>query len=272
MSGGVPSGMTTTSFTLGSVTGGSVTGTWSAFNSTNGTLQFQDSAQTSTSTGSPIVAVGNTITNTSLGTFYAQVTTYSTVSSNVCSTVVDQSNVIALETHSGVSATLTIQPSITFSVANYGSAVNGSGDSTFVSTTATTVPFGTVSGGNTAQGSQILTVTTNAAHGYNMYISYTAQMAAGATTFRDQNGTPASPNNYDGSSTQSSLGYTADNANVSFGSNKWAGMSTTQQKFAAQTAAINGDATHIEFKIEPSTTQAAGSYSTTVIYDVAPSF
>ena len=77
---------------------------------------------------------------------------------------------------------------------------------------------------------------------------------------------------YDGSTSQTSLGYTADNANVSFGSNKWLGLTTAGAKIASNNAAISADVTHVEFKIEASNVQVPGSYSTTVIYTAVPSY
>ena len=91
-------------------------------------------------------------------------------------------------------------------------------------------------------------------------------------TYRNQAGTPGSPNNFDGSSSQSSFGYTTDSSTVSMGSNKWAGLSSTNAAIDSQTSAQNANAFHVEYKVETGNTQAPGTYSTTVIYTATPTY
>jgi hypothetical protein len=269
-------GMTSGSgFTL---TGGGLTqGNWTNFGSTNGTLEiFAASGQTPSATAATITWTG--VTNSSItnpSNIYAQITTFSTESSSgaSCTGQIDQSTVMAEVLTTGVSASVSVDPSLTFAVANDGSAVNGSGDSSPVTTTSTTIPFGTVAAGSTAWGSQTLTTATNADHGYSVYVRYSGQMTdANADTFRDQSGTPGSPASYDGSSTQSSFGYTADGPGVTFGSNQWAGLTTTNAQIATRTSPQTGDAFHVEYKVEPSNTQAPGTYTTTIVYTATPTY
>ena len=268
-----PTGMTTTSGVKVSISGGGLTnGNWTLYNSTNGILQYEYGTGEG-STATAVTITTSTITNPSASPFYAQIATYSTLSTHTCSGLVDTSNVMALVTTSGVTTSVTVDPTLTFSVANYGSAVNGSGDTSPVTTTSTTVPFGTVSAGSTAWGSQTLTTSTNAAHGYTLYIRYTGQMVnSNADTFRNQAGTPASPNAYDGSSSQSSFGFTTDSGTVSMGSNQWAGLTTSNTSIHTRTSAQNGDAIHIEYKVQPSNVQPPGTYSTVVTYTATPSY
>jgi hypothetical protein len=268
MTGGNPTGMSIASSVKGSFTN-LTAGNWTLDRSTEGTIKYTYATGEATS-ASPTSIQTTTISNTSLTTFYAQTTTYSDVS---CSTAVDQSNVMALVTVAGVSATVTVSPTIAFSVANYGSAVNGSGDASPVTTTSTTIPFGTVAAGATAWGSPTLTVSTNGAHGYTLYTRYSGQLEnANTDKIRDQSGTPSAPEDFDASSSQSSLAYTADGAGVTFGSNKWAGLSTTNTSIATRTTAYNSDATHVEYKIGISNTQPPGTYSTVIAYTATPSY
>src|SRR6185437_11560072 len=152
------------------------------------------------------------VTNTSITNptnIYAQVTTYSTNTSHVCTGQVDQSNINALLFTTGVTTTVSVDPSLTFSVANDGAAVNGSGDTGFVTTTASTIPFGTVNAGTTGVGSQTLTVSTNAKNGYNLYINKSQTLTdAASDTYRDQGNTLGSPASFDGSTSQSSFAVT----------------------------------------------------------------
>ena len=180
---------------------------------------------------------------------------------------------MALATVAGVNTTVTVSPTISFSVVNYGSPVNGSGDTSPVTTTSTTIPFGTVAAGATAWGSQTLTVSTNGAHGYTLYTRYSNALTnANSDTIRDQSGTPSAPEDFDASSSQSSFGYTADGAGVTFGSNKWAGLPATNTAVATRTTAYNSDATHVEYKIGISNVQPPGTYSTVIAYTATPSY
>jgi hypothetical protein len=269
----IPSGLTSTGALKVSVTGGGLTdGNWTLYKTTNGVLQYEYGTGEAT-TATSVTITTSTITNPSAGTFYAQVATYSTLSTHTCSGVVDTSNVMALVTTAGVTASVTVDPTLTFSVANYGSAVNGSGSTGLATTTSTTVPFGTVAANTDKAGSQTLTTSTNAAHGYTLYIRYTGQMQnANSDTFRDQSGTPGSPAAFDGSGSQSSFGFTTDSTTVSMGSNQWAGLTTSNTSIHTQAAAQNADAVHVEYKVHPSNTQAPGTYSTVITYTATPSY
>jgi hypothetical protein len=273
MTGGVPAALTTTSGVKGTIVGGGLSNAdWAIYNTVNGTIQYEATPAKAT-TATNVTIPTTTITNTSASLFYAQITTYTTLTGHNCTVPVDQSNVIALVTLAGVTTTVTVQPTLTFSVANYGSAVNGSGSSTFVTTTSSTIPFGTVAAGATAQGSQTLTVSTNATHGYTLYVRDSQALTNPANdTIRDQPGTPTAASTFDGSATQSSFGYTADGANIAFGSNKWAGVTQTNVAIASRSAAINADATHAEFKVEISNVQPPGTYSTVIAYTATPSY
>jgi len=275
--GTAATGMTTASgFTL---TGGGLTqANWTNYTGTNGTLEiYATSAQTPTATAATITWTG--VTNTSITNptnVYAQITTYTTETSTgaTCSTAVDQSIVMAQLFTSGVSASVTVPSSLSFTVANYGSAVNGSGDTGFVTTTATTIPFGSVSGGTTGVGSQTLTVGTNAKSGYTLYAADTQQLKdTPGDILADTSGTNAAPAAFSGSTTTSAFGYTTDGAGESqFTSNTWAKLTTTNLGVATRATAQASDATHVEYKVEPSNTQAPGTYTTTVYYTAVPSY
>lgn len=264
-----------------SLTGGGLTsGNWTNYGSTNGTLEiYAASAQTPSSGGTPTITwtgVGNTsITNPT--NIYAQITTFTTESGAgaTCTTQVDQSNINAMLFSTGVATSVSVDPSLTFSVANDGSAVNGSGDTGFVTTTSSTIPFGTVDAGLTGVASQTLTVSTNASHGYNLYINKTGTMTdSNSDTYRDQGNLLSAPAAFDGSTTQTSFAVTDDSTNNSLGSNKWGAIQNTPNSDAIDSATgpVNAQAVHDEFKVETSNTQAPGTYNTTVIYTAAPSY
>lgn len=270
--GGVPSGITTTGSTKGTLTGTGVTNAnWALYSTgNNGTLQFENSTGESHTAADAITAVpAVTITNTSLGTFYAQITTYSTLTTHTCSGQVDQSNFIALATLAGVTTSVTVQPTLSLSVANYGSAVNGASVPS-VTTTSTTIPFGSVAAGSTATGAQTLTVSTNAASGYNAYVRYTQQLTdTNSDTIPNTAGTNGSPAAF----TANSFGYTTDGAGAAqFTSNTWAALTTTNAKIVTRSTPQSNDANHVEYQVQIGNTQAPGTYSTVVIYTAAPTF
>lgn len=268
-----------------SLTGGGLTqGNWTNSGSVNGTLQI-DAATNQTPSTTPTTITWTGVTNSSItnpSNVFAQITTYNTNTSHTCTGQVDQSNVMAIIFTSGVAASVTVDPSLSFTVANYGSAVNGSGDSTPVTTDATHIPFGTVAGGATSWGSQTLTVGTNASHGYNLYTNFSQSLTdSNNDTVRDQACASSdctlatNAQSFDGSTTQSSFAYTADNTNVSIASNKWLGFvtpSTGRALIASNGSAIASDATHIEYKVQVSNTQAPGTYSSVVTFMVAPTY
>ena len=275
--GGVPTGLVT----IGSTKSGTVTGTgvtnanWSLYTTGNsGTLQWENGTGESHTAADPITSFQATgLTNPSLAAntaFYAVITTYSTLSTHACSGVVDTSNTIALVTTTGVAASVTVQPTLSFAVTNYGTAVNGSGSSGLVTTTNATIPFGTLAAGSNASGSQTLTTSTNAKNGFTVYVRYTGQLTDAATdTIANTAGTNASPATY----TANTLGYTTDGAGqAQFTSNTWAALTTTNAAIATRNAPANAVTDHIEYKVGIANTQQPGTYTTTVTYTATPSF
>jgi hypothetical protein len=274
MTGGAPSGMVNSSAAKTSIAGTGITnGNWSLTNSTPGTLSYKTATPETPS--SAVTAITNTITNSTLTTIYAQIYTYTT---NSCATPVDTSNVIALATVGGVTASVTVAPTISFAITDYGTAVNGSGDTApnMVAATSSAIAFGTVAAGATKWGSQTLTISTNGAHGYTLYIRDSQSMTdANSDTIHDQTGTPSSGAAYDNVATNSNFGYTTDaSAPYNFGgtSNYWAGLTQTNVAINAKTAAVNADATNIEYKIRISNVQPPGTYSTVIAYTATPSY
>ena len=275
--GGVPTGLVTIGSTkLGAVTGTGVTdANWSLYTTGNsGTLQWENGTGESHTAADAITSFKATgLTNPSLAAntaFYAVVTTYSTLTTHTCSGVVDTSNTIALVTTTGVTTTVTVQPTLSFAVTNYGTAVNGSGSSGLVTTTNSTIPFGTLAAGASANGSQTLTTSTNAKNGYAVYVRYTQPLTDTATdTIANTAGTNAAPAAF----TANTFGYTTDGAGVAqFTSNTWAALTTTNSQIVTratpQTAAVD----HVEYKVQIGNTQQPGTYSTVITYTATPSF
>lgn len=268
-----PTGLTTTSAAKVSVTGGGLTdGNWTLHNATNGILQYEF-ATGQASTNSQIVITTSTITNPSVGSFYAQVATYSTLTTHTCSGLVDQSNVMALVTTGGVATSVTVDPTISFSVTGTSGAING-GPASNPITDSLRIPFGNVSaGGSATSAAQLLTTSTNAASGYFIYIRNTQLLTdSNADTIRAQSGTPSSPASFDGSTSQSSFAFTTNSTTVSMGSNQWAGLTTSNVSIDHQTAPQNAKTLSVEYQLQLSNVQPPGTYSNVITYTATPTY
>ncbi|SRR5258706_9302643 len=269
----VPAGMTTTSSVYGGTVGGGLTsGSWSLYHNTNGILQFENSSGQA-STATQITITATTITNPSAATFYAQVASYTTLTTHTCTVLADSSNIMALSTTGGVSTSVTVDPTISFSVAGSSGAVNG-GPASNAITTGSSIAFGSVAaGGSATSAAQLLTTSTNAAHGYNIYIRDTQALTnTNSDTVRDQTGTPGSPNDFDGTTSQSSFAYTTNSSTVVMGSNKWAGLTQTNVSVDNQTTAQNATTLGVEYQLEMKNTQPPGTYSNVITYTATPTY
>ncbi|HSW88782.1 MAG TPA: hypothetical protein VLG12_06495, partial [Candidatus Saccharimonadales bacterium] len=71
----------------------------------------------------------------------------------------------------------------------------------------------------------------------------------------------------------SAFGYTEDGpGQTQFTSNTWAKITTANAAIATRTTPQTSDAFHIEYKVQPSNTQAPGSYATTIVYTAVPTY
>ena len=232
-----------------------VAGTWTNIGTTNGTLK---ATTTSGQVPGAIVGTWTGVTNPSItnpANVYAQISTFSDAS---CTTGVDQSSVLAILYTSGVSVSLNVPSTLSFTVADYGLTVNGSGTTGMVSSTSTAIPFGTVPAGVAALASQTLTPAVNSAHGYTDYMQYSNQLTDGAVDLlADQTGSSTTPAAFSGTNSTSAFGYTEDHTSQSqFATNTWAPLTTTQTAIATKSTGTAGDTFHVAYKVMPSNTQA----------------
>jgi alpha-tubulin suppressor-like RCC1 family protein len=174
-----------------------------------------------------------------------------------------------------------VDPSLTFTVSTVAGAL-GCGDATTTVASATNaVNLGHV-GSTTAHpiGGQRLNVTTNAANGYTIYVSYSAAMfgAASGHTVTNMSGTNATPATWPADGTEA-LGYTTESNSLSgtaarFHSNKWAALTTSGAEIMrnATNPGSGGDTNCIAFQISQAALTPADTYTTTVRYSVLPLF
>ena len=102
---------------------------------------------------------------------------------------VQDTTTVAVGEIEAVKVTATIDPSISFTIAAVNSAVSSCGVDTDVTTTTSSVPFGTLSLSAFIDASQTLTVSTNAANGYAVTAKENDQLGlAGAACTGDNTG------------------------------------------------------------------------------------
>lgn len=278
-----PTGMTNATAAKGTVTGTGLTnGSWSLWNgNADGSPQFENATGDSVTSGNAAVFPMTNLTNpNSASTFYAQITTYDTLSTHTCSGARDTITV-AWATTTGITASVTVDPSLTFSVNSVADSESVNGDTTTATTTSSTIPFGTVAGDAVGIAAHDLTVSTNAAGGYTIYASYSAALTDGAShTIADATGTNASPATFTNSTTTSSFGYTTASTSLSgsasrFSGTKYAKFTTLAGEIAgnaAAPAAVASDTTRVGYKVAISNVQAPGTYTTTVGLVATPTY
>ncbi len=213
----------------------------------------------------------------SASTFYARITTYS----DTGTTIIDGTNPIAFATTTGISASVTIDPTLTFAVNAITSGTTVNALATNVTTTSTTIPFGSVSSaGPNGIAGHSLVVSTNAASGYTVYIRYTAAITDGnGHTIADWTGSNTTPTAFPAAGT-SAFGYTTESTSLSgtgnrfnvSSSNKYAAFTATNAEVARNTLPAASDTTKIGYQVGISSTQAAGTYTTTVTLTATPTY
>lgn len=270
-SGGNPTSDTTSS-TLDSTTL-LTPASWSVDNSTDGTLRITSVGGENPSASGNIVwgSVDNGSTENT--TYYALLTTFTDASctgGNEVDTVV-----MAFTYTDGELVTLTIDPTLTFSVNDLGSGVDVNGTNTTVGSTATGIDFGSAvtSSANGVSGHR-LDVSTNATGGYNVYIRHTGDLTnAASDTIDVWTGTNAAPTVFPAAGTEA-WGYTTEDADLTqFSANEYAGFTTSNEVVMTNTAATAGtDQVEVGHQVGVAATTEAGTYQTTIIYTIVATY
>lgn len=175
---------------------------------------------------------------------------------------------------------------LSFSVAGLASGTVTEGVTTDVTTTATTIPFGTWTSadlGAVREAAQRLTVSTNAAEGYQIFVSQRGGLKhEGYTTvIPSVTGTNASPTAWaTGCSTAATgcFGYHAGDDDLLSSSTRFAVNDTyasletnTLREIAFASSPITNEITDIIFKLKLTALQSAGPYELSLVYVIVPS-
>jgi hypothetical protein len=201
--------------------------------------------------------------------------------------------VVILDT---VEITASVDTIFTFAVAGVGGGTSVNGDTTTGTTSSTSIPFGTLTGGSATTSAQQLTVNTNASNGYvvTVQVDQPLQSSTGGVIDGFANGSDTdTPSTWAGSplgadindaTTWGHWGFTSDDATTTrdagdeFDSQEYAAASTTPRVVMSHDGPANGagtgvGVTYVGYKVEITNLQEAGDdYSTTLTYIATPTF
>jgi hypothetical protein len=251
-------------------------GSWTEAFATNGTMQLTNVTGEVPATSGDLVF--DSITNGSNAdiTYFALFNTYTNTD---CTTGLTDSVVVTLIYKNGSLVSLTIDPTLTFTIT--GVADNDpivGGPNTTVASTASAINFlNEVTSGVPGVSAHDLTVGTNASSGYTVYIKHTGLLTNGsADTIDNWTGTNLSPAGSFPTAAEA-WGYTTEDSTLSaigdgagrFGANEWAGFSTTNEEVVYSATPQASETTRVGHQVAVDASTEAGTYQTTIIYTAA---
>lgn len=186
-----------------------------------------------------------------------------------------------------VRVTATVDPTITFSIGAVSSGVSACGITTDITTTATTVPFGSLSLNTFVDGAQLLTVSTNAVSGYSVTAIENDQMSVGGlgvTTIPDNTCdsgtcTTTSASDWNTPTGNPGFGYSLASVNLAtvpftaganFNSKPF--DATTPREVMSSTGTSDSHTAYVCYRISVDATQAAGNYENQITYTATATF
>jgi len=280
-SGSIPTDMDTTGGSLDTSNTDYVPtpGDWTTdFTTTNGTVQITyGTGETPASSSDRTIALDGIDNGSTADTgYYVKINTYNDTD---CSTSPVDDGVISYIYTSGQSVSMTVDPSISFSLSSVAASESVNSATTTETSTTSTIPLGTVTDSTNGIAAHDLTVTTNAENGYTVYARYTAKPTYSSATIDDISGTNDSPASFPSPGTEG-FGYTTEDTSLSvtgdgadrFGSNEWAKFTTSNAEMAYNSAAASSETTRVGYQAGISSTTEAGSYTTTVILTCTPTY
>lgn len=231
----------------------------------------------STTTGATYVIAG--VNNASVADtgYWLRFNTYSNTD---CSTGPVDGTTMGFIYTNGSTLSLTVDQTLTFTVNAVAAtqACNSAGNTTAAST-ATTIPFGTVSPAANGLVCQDLTASTNSTNGYTIFARYTAAPTNGlGQPLDDHAGTNAAPSSFPAAGTLEAYGYSTNDATLGTGTAnrftdaapEFAAMTTSNAEVAYEAAGVNSTTYRIAHQVGVTTLTLPGTYTTTVIYTCTP--
>lgn len=170
-----------------------------------------------------------------------------------------------------------IDPTLTFTVAGRSSVCNGQSSTNFqTGSSATIVAMGHVNPLTTGGGAQDLSIVTNAANGFSVYLRTAGTTPnslrdASSNSIADVTGTRSSPGAAPTAGT-AGFGYTSSDPSTAFTSNTWAKLTNTNDSVLIGAAGVLTKSACIGYQLAVSPTNVAGHYESIVVYTAVPSF
>jgi len=250
---------------------------WSLSKVTNGTLLLTNATGETPASASARTISYDGITNSSVAdtAYYLRVSTFNNI--DCATSPVDNGSVQFINTN-GSTLSLTVDNTLSFTVNAVAGSQGCDGTTTTQASTATTIPFGTITSGANGIVCQDLTAATNATNGYTIYGRYTAKPTnALSQTIADFTGSNTTPTTFSAAGTEA-YGYTTNDSTLGTGSanrftnggQKWAAMTSTNAELAYEAAGITSTTYRIGHQAGVSLTTFPGTYTTTVIYTCTP--
>ena len=253
---------------------------WTLAKPVNGTLTLTDATGEIPASAAARKIEIDGITNSSITTaIRVQFNTYN--NTDCTSSPVDNAETLFILTNAST-LSLTVDDTLSFAVNAVGSGQACGGGTTSAASTATTIPFGTVTAATNAIVCQDLTAATNATNGYTVYARYTAKPTnALAQTIQDLNNgasTNAAPTAFTGAGVEG-YGYTTNDQTLGTGTANrffngatfnWASMTINNAEVAFENAPVTTQTYRIGHQVGVSLVTKPGTYTTTIIYTCTP--
>ncbi|HEU4677548.1 MAG TPA: hypothetical protein VFS75_02410, partial [Candidatus Paceibacterota bacterium] len=152
-----------------------------------------------------------------------------------------------------------------------------------VTTTPTTIDFGTLPRGQLIEGAHRLTVDANGTEGYKLYMLMTGDLTTtSGATIKEVTGTNGAPLSWNGgcaADAPSCFGYHTSDDTLADGSTRFSAIdtyarlsTTTPEEVAYSSQPVAGDFTDIVYRILVRGLQDAGNYETNIMYISVPVF
>lgn len=190
-----------------------------------------------------------------------------------------EDNVDAIESTQVVTASVPNYLAFTVTGVSSGNACSNAGGNASVTTTASTIPFGTYTGAATKIACQTLSISTNATNGYGVTVEQNQDLTSGANdTMLPFSGTYAVPTIWaspTGSGTESYFGFTTDDTDYSdFQVAKYGsfGASLTPYGIMSGAGPVADEVNVISYQLEITDNQPAGIYTNNLMYIVTATF
>jgi hypothetical protein len=271
----VPAGMSTAAANFDTTNSNFIPtpASWTLTRPANGILQLTLAAGEVPASAAARKLVFTNISNGSVADtrYYLRLNTYS---DTACTVPIDNATISFIYTN-GSTVTLTVDPTLTFTVNGVSSGQACNGSTSTQTSTATTIPFGTVNIAANSIVCQDLQISTNATNGFTVYARYTGKPQSGANLIADTAGTNAAPTAFSAPGTEA-YGYTTNDVSLGtgtanrFSSNLWAAMTGSNNEIAFDATGVTSTVYRVGHQVGISATTRPGTYITTIIYTCTP--